>query len=278
MRNNNELLLLGKILVEVIESGKGISCKGEDKYIDSEGLALKFFGHFVSTIYLSRGISLPDFHIPLRQFYDPFSVDVVARSAYESCLTFYYVFLDPKTPDEAKFRYDTWCLAGLYERQKFPPMLPENKIKLKKERTLISKRLVKYKQDPLFLSLNAKQQNSLLKNLLKGVWRFKGWNTVAADAGFGKTNSVIIYGLLSDRAHSGNLTTLQAWQAKKPEDRKRLLNAALGHLKICTAFMIMQYCNYLPVVKKFFTANFPEPNIVTLWVGVGRETNTGTIF
>jgi len=269
---------LGAIFVEVVESSKGSSFIIDDRYVYAEGLAFKYFGHLISSIYLSRGINLPDFHIPFKGFDDPFTLDVIVRSAYESCLTFYYVFLNPSRDDAKKFRYDSWNLAGLYQRQKYPAILPENVEKLKVEKLAIDKIQKNLVQLESFISLTPKQQKNHLSRLEKGLWKDKGWNEIALEAGFGPASSKQIYSLLSDRAHSGNLSVMQAWQAKSPQDKKDLIGASMGHLKICTAFMIMQYCKYLPKAKQYYIRNFLEPNVVTLWLGIGQNSEIETIF
>lgn len=267
-----ELIELINIISAIIEANADVSGK-DNRIVDAEGLAIKFSAHLLSTLYLYRGVNLPDLYRPIIRFPDNSSLNVLVRSAFETSLVFYYVFLDPKNENEKDLRYFCWEIAGLYQRQGFPsPSIEENINKLKEEKEMIKSIEGKIKQNPIYLSYSNKIQKRLFQNLKEpGKWRDKSWEKIAISAGYGKLHAKILYGYLCDHAHSGNLSVMQIWQAKDFKERKQLMNSAMGLLLICTAFMIKHYCAYFPNSKNFYHSNYEEPNIVTKWFGIGSE-------
>ena len=255
----------------VVESNKGAATGTDDRVIDAEGLALKYFSHVLSSLYVYRGINLNDLAIPIRDFPDPSSLNVLVRAAFETSLVFYHIYLDSKNNDEINLRYYCWVAAGLHQRQSFPSKVPENIEKLRQEKVFLIQLEDKIKTNPSYLSCTKKQQLSILRRLEKGEWRDKGWIEIALSAGYSELNSRIIYSILCDRAHSGNISVMQVWQAKSFKDRKQLLEASMGHLIVCTAFMIKHYCDYFPRSKQFYTSHYREPNIVSSWMDIGAE-------
>lgn len=266
-----DLIELINILLTVVEANKGVPAGEDDRILDAEGLVLKFYGHILSTLFLYRGVDLPDLTIPIKNFPDPSSVDVLTRAAFETFLIFYYIYLDSDNEDETSFRYYSWEITGLYERQKFPASTKENIAKLESEKALIEKIREKIKNNSLFKSFTERQQKNFFKRLEKGNWRTKGWADIALSAGFSELNSRIIYRFLCDHAHSGNISITQVRQAKDFNIRKELLEAPIGHLLICVANMIKHYCEFFPKSNEFYSIHYKEPNIVTLWIDVGAE-------
>lgn len=78
-----DLVLLLSILFDVVEANKGVPADTDERVLDAEGLALKFFAHSLSVLYLYRGVTLPDLSNQINKFPDPSSLNVVARAAFE---------------------------------------------------------------------------------------------------------------------------------------------------------------------------------------------------
>ncbi len=274
----NVLSQLADILLNVFEANKGEPMSKDGTNLDAEGLTIKYFNHLLSAIYLAKGINIDDISVPIKNYFDHTSVDVLVRSAFETCLVFHHVFIDPSDSDEAEFRFLSWWLAGLYNRHKYPAITSENIAKQNKEKLIIDRLRTRIKVNAYFTSLVQKKQDKFLRSIEVGRWKRLGWTEIALTAGFSETNSRVIYSLLSDRAHSGNNCIKQVWQAKNPVISRKLMRASLGHLGICTAMMIKHYCQYAPPSKKYYSENYKEPNIVTLWIEVGIERNINSIF
>lgn len=164
MLREPEYQRLLEILIQVMEANKGVAAGDDDRSLDGEGLALKFFFHAASALYLYRSTSLPEFHA---NFFDPGSVNVLCRAALETFLTFHYVFVVPQSDDDRNCRYMAWILGGYLERQKFPVWSHEGRAVLEREKRFIGPLTQKLKDNAAFRQLPAKEQ----KRLLKGVWR-----------------------------------------------------------------------------------------------------------
>lgn len=123
MEKAQEYIKLLEILGRVAEANKGVVAGADDRILDAEGLLLKFFWHAASALYLFRSTTLPDIRA---SFFDSASINVLGRAALETFLVFHYVFTAPTSENEKDFRYVSWTLAGLLERQKFPVQSPQS--------------------------------------------------------------------------------------------------------------------------------------------------------
>ena len=119
MISEQEYLKLLDLLYRVVEANRGQPI-GDDRLLDAEGVATKFFLHATSALYLARETRVPDFPGGALQFVDPGSVSVLARATLEAFLAFHYVFAEPTTDEERRYRYCAWKIAGLMKRQGFP--------------------------------------------------------------------------------------------------------------------------------------------------------------
>lgn len=269
MEKENELIELINILIGVIEANKGVKSENDMRFLDAEGLAIKFFSHAIATLYIYRGVNIPDLIIPVKNYPDPPSVDVLLRASFETFLVFHYIYIDSENIDEIDLKYHSWELAGLYQRQKFPATLEESKRKLEEEKIIIEEIKRKINSNPIFQAFSEKQKYSYFSRLEKSNWRSKGWAEIALSAGFSELNSKIIYSFLCEHAHSGNISATQVSQSPDFNVRKDLMKFALTHLIICIANMIKYYCQYFPKSLEYYNKNYKEPNIVTFWVDIG---------
>lgn len=269
MDKEKDLVRLLNILMGVIEANKGVASEKDMRVLDAEGLAIKFFSHVITTLYIYRGVNIPDLMIPIKNYPDPPSVDTLVRASFETFLVFYYIFIDSDDINEIDLKYQSWELAGLYQRQKFPATLEESIKRLENERRKIKELEQKINSNSIFQTYKEKQKNRYFSNLKKSHWHSKGWAEIAISAGFSELNSKIIYGFLCEHAHSGNLSITQVYQAKDFQIRRQLMEGTIGHLLICTANMIKYYCKFFEKSDQFYKKNYPEPNIVSLWVEVG---------
>jgi len=259
------------ILMAVIEANKGVPTKDDMRVVDAEGLTIKFFNNAISTLYIYRGVNIPDLMIPIKDYPDPASVDVLVRATFETFLVFYYIFIDSNNANEIDLKYQSWELAGLYLRQNFPATMEESIKKLEEERKLIEELKQKVSSNPVFQSFTERQKNSYFSKLEKGNWRSKGWAEIALSAGFSELNSKFIYSFLCEQAHSGNISATQVRQSADFRIRRELMKFAINHLIICVANMIKFYCQYFPKSLEYYNENFTEPNVVTFWVDIGAE-------
>lgn len=268
-----DLLELLNIFLQVVEANKGTAAGDDDRILDAEGLALKFYGHALSALYLWRGVNILDSAIPIQNFPDPSSLDVLVRAAFEAYLVFYYVFLNPDSEEELDFRFYSWEIAGLSGRQNYLATTEENIKKLQDESDHIKKLMKKLEANPFYDEKSEKEKAAYNKMLQRGNWRSKGWAEIARDAGFSELNSKIIYSFLCEHAHSGNISVTQVRQSPDFSIRRSLMGASIGHLIICTANMIKHYCDYFDKSREYYQEKYPEPNIVDMWIDIGASKN-----
>lgn len=263
MQNENDYLGLLRIFVRVVEANKGTPAGEDDRILDAEGLALKFFGHANSAFYLYKGTALPDIGA---DFIDSASINVLGRAALETFLVFHYVFVAPRSEDERNFRYMSWSLAGFIERQTFPVQSPKGKELLSKKRELIGPLQTKLKDNRYFKALTQKQQRNLLE---KGQWKLHSWKEIALSAGLSNGHAEAFYSYLCGYAHAGNLSVLQIRKAQSSESEKSLCDATIGVLMISTANMIRSYCKMLPKSESALHQDADGATLVEIWLNVG---------
>ena len=267
MGKEKDYLGLLEILINVIEANKGVAAIGDDRILDAEGLALKVFSHSLSAYYIYQGINISGLSIPIANFYNPTSLNVLGRAAFETYLIFNYVFVTPKSNDEKDFKFYSWEISGLLERQKFPFQSPRGKEKLEEERKYINELKTKLQKNSVFQSLTPKQQKNILKY---GYWRLPSWREIALSAGLSELHAQAYYSYLCGYAHSGNLSITQLRQASN-EQRRELMESTIGLILIALANTIKEYLEVFPKSKEFYLKNIPKDNLVDLWIEVGSK-------
>ena len=110
-----DLNVLLRSMVQLGEALKGK--KGDELAVWAEPQASKAVGHAYTILFLFRGTNLEGAEV---NFVDHASVLVLVRALAESVLTFDYIFVEPGSADEREFRYCSWALASIAQRQQFP--------------------------------------------------------------------------------------------------------------------------------------------------------------
>ena len=173
--NRENYVILLDLLAKANDSVKGSSISDvteRERLLDAHRLANKFIGHALTVLNLSRGYKvkeLPSFQ-PVN-FTDSWSIDVLTRAAMEAFLIFHYVFYAPTTIEEKDYRYLTYKVAGLAERQNLPESISEHKHQKTEEKKMLEKFRTTLESNAVFQSLTAKQQEKIFSG--KGKWR---WN------------------------------------------------------------------------------------------------------
>lgn len=266
MNNEQDYLKLLDLLFRVVEANRGPLNGIDEKFLYAEGLATKFFLHAASILYLSRQTNIPDLPSVRLKFTDPGSIDVLSRAAFETFLTFHYIFIAPKDSEEQNYRYWAWRAAGLAERQALAVSTPEHKQKLADEKKELDHLHNKLGSNATFQQLTYKQQN----RVLKGEWRLLCWRNIADSAGLSKALSRDMYKHLSGYAHSGSLSILQIQQSLQNKEQQSLMRASMDTIAIATANLIRGYSHIFPKAKKALAADAKGTGMVDLWVQLGQ--------
>jgi len=269
MEKEKEYLKLLETLIKVVEANKGVPAGADDRVLDAEGLALKFFGHACSAIYLYRSTTIPEI---MASFFDVGSINVLGRAALETLLVFHYVFVDPSSDQERDLRYLSWLLAGLLERQEYPVQSLKGKELLSAEKKLIAPLQEKLANHPEFLRLPRGQQKKLMK---KGEWRIHSWKDIGLSAGLDETHAKAFYYYLCGFAHAGNISVLQIRQARTADSQNALCAATITVIMIAIANMIKSYCKIFPNSQSVLTKDTEAATLVDIWITVGSTSTEG---
>jgi len=231
----------------VVQSLKGYA-PADSRLVRSHGLAAKLFQHAASAFWLSKGTRVPEMPEVAVDFGDHGTIAVIARAAFEAYLTFYYIFLDPRTEDEFEFRFNAWMLAGVAQRERHPFRLAEHRAQLATEKPLRESYRDAIKQTKRFKNLGTRKHGlDTQQKVLEGKkWRFHSASEIAARAGFGRQYSRTLYEYLSDYAHSGALAALQVSQADSPQVQRTFVESDLRVIMVVLCKMILSFTKRFP--------------------------------
>jgi hypothetical protein len=262
-----DFIKLLNLLFRVVEANRGPSTGDDDRFWYAEGLATKFFFHAASILYLSRRTKLPDFPNAALEFPDSASIDVLTRAAFETFLTFHYVFFEPKTDDEKNYHYCAWKLAGLIERQNFPASYEDHKEKLKEEKKEVEVLSENLRANANFQQLKERQK----RRVLRGEWRLLTWREIGAKVGFSKILSSHMYKHLSGYTHSSWSSILQIKQSLREKEQALLISSSMSFMSIVSANFIREYCELFPRAKAALNADARESDMVDVWIQIGQR-------
>jgi hypothetical protein len=263
---SDETIQLLRAVSVAVEGNKGVQADADDRVLDAEGVAIKCFFHAISSLYLRRSTTVPEL---AASFFDPASMNALARATIESFLVYYYVFVAPQSEEERELRHLSWRLADLMERQEVPTTVPESMAKQQHERRIIELIKKRLQNNPEFRKLLPKQKTDLLH---KKRWRWRTWTEIASDAGFSRLIAQHAYRYLCSYAHSGSLSVMQVTQAKTGADQQELADSALRLVNVALAFMAKAYCAMFP---KAYSALANRTELMTKvddWTQLGAET------
>lgn len=265
MQKEQQYLELLKIFLEIVEASKDIPPGEDNRILDAEGLALKFYSHACSFLHLFRSTKVPELKI---DFFDVGSINVIGRAILESFLVFHYIFIDSENIDQQTFRYQCWQYYDLMEQQSFPVQSPQGMQKMASIRNMIDELKTKIESNLNYNSLTQKQKNKLIagKN-----WRFKGWKEIALSAGLSNVHADSFYAYLCSYAHAGSLSVLQQRQAFSANDQQSLVGATMGMAMISLAYMAKDYCLYFPKSNNVLNANEEYMALIQVWFNIGAS-------
>jgi hypothetical protein len=217
-----------------------------------EPIALKCIYHLGSLYAIYNGTNLPNMLGQPIGYIDFPSMAILTRAAFETYLTFHYIFVHPATVEEKKFLYDIWVLGGLKDRQRFFVTTPEGRVVLQREKQQIEQLKESITSNLLFPKLPGDRQ----KEAIKGKWRFnKGWADLAELADTHKGYFTGLYAYLCSHAHSGYLSVMQLSQANNQGEQRQLgrMYPGIG-LTIMSSF-IHDYCGLFPEAQAVLDSN-----------------------
>lgn len=263
-----EYIKLLEIFIQVVEANKGKPVGSDEWILDAEGLAAKFCAHVASAFYLFKGTSIPEMNFGHINFFDSASINVVSRATFETYLVFHHIFIQPTSIEKRDFRYISWVLSSLIERQNFPILSQKGKKQIEHEKEIIDSYIARLKTNQHFKALSPKQKRAIIE---KGNWRFASWADLAGKAGLDATHGTSFYKYLCGYAHSSNLSVLQIRDAKPTHIQKELSASAMSLIMISMANMIKAYCDLFPQSASVLKRNQDSNALVNIWISVGSS-------
>ena len=238
---------------------------------DTQPIASKLFFHLGSLFYLWQGTSLPALAGNKIGYVDFASIALLARSAFETYLTFYYIFVAAPTSAEKQFRHTVWKLGGLLDRQRFTTLSEVGKRKIESEAKHIERLREEIVSHPLYAGLSVKHQ----KDSRDGKWRFgNSWLRLAEIAGSNKAYFTNLYSYLSSYAHSGYLGVLQVSQAETKDVQQMLSEMSVSVGLIVSSHFIFAYTNLFPETRIVIESHPNLKLVAESWyISPGEVTN-----
>lgn len=246
----NRKLDLDVLLNAAIEIGNRLVGQKKPVHQESvyyaEGLGQKIISHTISVRHLYHGQQLLVGGNLYPVQIDFASIAILVRASLETYLTLNHVFISAKTPEEAKFRFLCWHLAGFLDRAGFEPK-SQAQIDLKaSERQSITAITTEIQASPYFGLLSKKQQ----ADVLRGSWRIdSSWGKLAVNAGFDVGFFKQQYGFLCGYAHSSRLSVIQIQQSRDLAQQQEMADASVGVAMVVLAKFMFDYIQLIPALK-----------------------------
>ncbi|MFJ3046997.1 hypothetical protein ACIPEN_14290 [Herbaspirillum chlorophenolicum] len=267
MENSREIALnsysmLMQMVINVIDAIAGKPIPADDEALNNaQVLGIKFLRHAVVVRSLYDGSTLDHEGPTPIQFIDFSSIMVVTRAALETFLVWHYLF-GKSDSSEARFRFLTWNLGGLMDRQKHKA-LGEHGSNVQAQEKLEAERLQQeLKTHPHFAKYKQKQQTKLLS----GDWKIVvGSGGLAASAGMHRSYFENIYNLLCGHSHASYISVLQVRDAQPRAHQEALAFMCIGVMNTLMAHFAMQYPVRFPDVQAVIDADEEGKLAIERW-------------
>ncbi|MBN1547188.1 MAG: hypothetical protein JW902_11060 [Syntrophaceae bacterium] len=253
------------VFYATVDSKRGTKLPASDKWLfDAETLAVKLYYHLASVFHLSFGTGVPGREDHKNTFFDHASINVLARAALETYLTFFFIYCDSNAGiEERRFRHSVWKLSTPTDRQGFNVVSEVALQALAVEKQYMEKMLREIEETPVFLAMN----ETLRKKARKGEWRLgKGWADLAEIAGFAKQTFRPVYSYLCSYAHTGGLSGVQIGQAITKADQKGLSNVSLHLGLLLMSHFLFSYTDLFPETRSVLEVDEEGYALANKWL------------
>lgn len=253
-----------------VDSKRGTKSPENDKWLlDAEILAVKLYYHLASILHLSFGTVVPGREDHTNTFFDHAFINVLARAALETYLTFFFIYCDSSSgTEERKFRHSVWKLSAPTDRQQFNVVSEAAVQALSVEKQYMEKILREIEGNPVFLAM----KEALRKKASKGEWRLgKSWADLADIAGFAKQTFKTVYSYLCSYAHAGGLSRIQIRQAITKADQRSLSVVALHLGLLVMSHFLLSYTALFPETRRVFESDDEGYALANKWSITWKE-------
>ncbi len=236
-----------KLCIGMVDQMHGRSINDSNRHLsEAHALAKKMILHLISVHRLWESApskQYSNYEIgAIRTPIDHSSASVLLRAAFESYLTFSYLYLSPNT-ELLKLRQKSWKIGALSYRQSIEPFESLDMEKKDRESMLIDELRRDLSSSNCFMALKRKQRDKLYY----GTWNVDlSWTSIAKTAGFDGVWFQKIYRYLCAYAHSSYLTVLQINTASNLDEQRRLASFILRISLPLMSKFILQYPRLFP--------------------------------
>jgi hypothetical protein len=266
-----EYLELMSLFFMVVDCRRGQKIDQSNRWLyEAEVLGAKLFNHIVTALHLWHGT---DINLPQdkpRIFVDHSSISVIVRAAFETYLTFYFIYCDSNSSiEERKLRYLIWRLRGFLDRQNFKVIRKESLPKIEQEKEIVFELLSEIESNLIYKDLPGQSK----KLARKGEWRLNNtWAALADIAGFNPDVFRDVYSYLCSYSHSGGLSALQIGQAINVSDQQDLSRISLHYGLILMSHFVQSYNSIFPETGKILESNPELKGLASKWHITWKET------
>ena len=250
-----QLQKLISISYAILETNKGVTfTDGQQWKADAELLGQKITCHALTCFYLCDGTK-PEIDGITRpiNFIDFMSIDSMVRSALESYLTFFHIFVDTSIKeDERFFRYNLWRAASLSQRQRLSPLGQASKATLESEKIELAKSLEEIKQSPFFTgdSVSGKARNRIQNNKFFDWKPNRGWFGIASNASMSERFFDDVYNNLSSISHSDAVILGHLQTDDHQGVQHHMAGIAVLFLSMILSLFVLDYVDLFPKGKE----------------------------
>jgi hypothetical protein len=258
------------VFYATVDSKRGTKLPANDKWLfDAETLAVKIYYHIASILHLSFGTVVPGREGHKNTFFDHASINVLARVALETYLTFFFIYCDSSCGiEERKLRHSVWKLSAPTDRQGFNVLSEAAVQALAVEKQYMEKIMGEIEGNPVFLAM----KETLRKKARNGEWRFgKGWADLADIAGFAEQTFRSVYSYLCSYAHAGGLSGVQIGQAITKADQKRLSTVSLHLGLLVMSHFLFSYTSLFPETRRVLEGDDEGYTLANKWFITWKE-------
>jgi len=242
----------------------------EDRIVFTETITSKFLFQSYSIKKLLEGMNVkPGIEQLDVSIVDISSIYILIRSQIENYLTYFYLYKDPKTDEEAEFRFLLYKIAGLTARQK-QKAIQDTSIKIKQnEKEELEQLLIDLKNNKYFIHLRPRTQKHILRNKPS---KLKNWGDLLTESHLSEDLSRIWY-QYSNHAHSEYYSMMQIRAIQ--EDTSSTFstrNLILFVSLVLISLFIVDYKNFHKEIEKRFNS-FPEDDrdVISLLKYIGTK-------
>ena len=267
LSTKDQYLRLLNLTYEVAQSLKG-KITTDFRWPDCQQLAAKLFIHSATVYWLGEeGTKAPvPYSTQGTSFFDFPSVVVLTRAIFETYLTMFEVFFEPKTEDEFEFNHALWQLSGFVIRVDYAPSDPSLQGEVAKARKEIQEIKSRIQKTTKYKLLKPGEQKNVLKG--KGL---RSWKSVAKAAGFGEKIIQQMYAYYSGFVHADGLSASQIMTAQNRQDQFDHIEIHMRVIMLVLSKMIIEYSRKFPEAKKVCDKDPEAYFSAEIWSGVASR-------